>query len=263
MPASSSTEAGASLLTCTHLPARAWVEPALGPLRAGEVRVHRLAHATGQAVAALAPRVLAAPELVRAQRYLKAADRQRFLVVRAALRVLLGRLTGQAPGAVTFETSETHKPRLKNYAGLHFSVSHTRHWALLAVATQPVGVDVEEISADFDFAALLAGSFSAAERRAIWQSPNPRRQFYELWTRKEAFVKATGQGIDEHFAAVPALDGQHQLTGPHAAPASRHWLVSSFAVAEHYPAALAYPAQLAPPQLATLSAAWLSAQLAP
>jgi len=256
------SSAMASFITCGHLSA-AWGEPALGPLRAGEVRVHRLAHATGQAVAAWAPQVLAASELARAQRYLQAADRLRFLVVRTALRVLLGQLTGQAPAAVEFALSGTHKPQLKDNAQLHFSVSHTRHWALLAVATQPVGVDVEEISTAFDFASLLDISFSAAERQAIRQSPDPRRQFYALWTRKEALVKATGQGIDEHFAAVPALDGRHRLVGSGAARPPQAWLVSSFAVAEHYPAALACPAQLAPPQLATLSAAWLGAQLAP
>lgn len=248
-------------VTCGHLATLGWGEPALGPLHPGERRVYRLAHATGQALAALAPRVLAAPERARAQRYLHATDQQRFVVVRVALRMLLGQLTGQLPSAVEFALSSNHKPQLKHHAGLHFSVSHTRHWALLAVATQPVGVDVEEISPDFEYASLLEHTFSVAERQAIVQSPDPRRQFYQCWTRKEAFVKATGQGIDEQFAAVPALDGRHPLAAAYAAHPD--WLVSSFSVAEHYVAALAGPSQpgLAPVQLATLPAAWLSAQL--
>ncbi|MGI4835687.1 MAG: 4'-phosphopantetheinyl transferase family protein [Janthinobacterium lividum] len=255
-------------ITCTHLPALWWGEPATGPLGSGEVRVYRLEHAAGAAVAALAARVLPPPELARAGRYLQAADRQRFLVVRAALRVLLGHLAGQPPAAVAFALSSTHKPQLKDNAQLHFSVSHTRRWALLAVATQPVGVDVEEISVTFDFEAVLDFSCSAAERQAIAHSPHPRQQFYQLWARKEAFVKATGQGIDEHFAAVPALDGRHQLAGPGGAlvnPGGHDWLVSSLVVAEGFAAALAGPAPpaLGPPQLATLPLAWLRAQLAP
>ncbi|NML64818.1 4'-phosphopantetheinyl transferase superfamily protein [Hymenobacter sp. RP-2-7] len=249
-------------ITCAHLPAPAWgAAPATGPLGPGEVRVYRLEHAAGPAVAALAPHVLPPPELARAGRYLQAADRQRFLVVRAALRVLLGHLTGQLAAAVEFAQSATHKPQLRGNAQLHFSVSHTRRWALLAVATQPVGVDVEEISSTFDFTSVLDFSCSAAERQVIARSPHPYQQFYQLWTRKEAFVKATGQGIDEQFAAIPALDGCHQLTGA----AGHDWLVSSFLVVPGFAAALAGPAPpaLGPPQLATLPVAWLSAQLAP
>ena len=129
-------------ITCAHRPAPEWGEPALaalGPLgpselrvysapsvrrrrakttlRASELRVYRLAHATGQALAALAPRVLSAPKLARGQRYMQATDRQRFLVGRAALRVLLGQLTGQAPGAVGFALSATHKPHLAHPPG--------------------------------------------------------------------------------------------------------------------------------------------------
>jgi 4'-phosphopantetheinyl transferase len=229
------------------------------------VRVHRLAHGTGQAVAALASRVLPPSELARAERYFQAADRTRFLVVRTALRVLLGQLTGQPPSAVEFETSATHKPWLKNFPQLHFSVSHCQHWALLAVATQAVGVDVEAISPSFDFASVLDYSFSAAERLAIRQSPDLRRQFYALWTRKEAFVKATGQGIDEQFAAVPALDGQHPLILGQAPTQAPAWTISGFEVAEQYPAALACPSppDLVMPQFINLPIDWLHAQLAP
>lgn len=249
-------------VTCGHLAATAWLEPAGFELPAGELAVYRLPHAAGPALAARCATLLSADERVRAGRYHHAADQQRFTVVRAALRELLGRYTGQPPARIAFELGPHKKPRVQGQPALHFSVSHTAGWALIAFARQEIGIDIEAVNEQFAFTELLAYSFSAAEQAAIVGSADSRYQFYQAWTRKEALVKATAQGIDDEFALVPSQDGLHRL------PAGRFgagsWQVDSFAPVPGYVAALAYPSRPGgwQPRFLALPAGWLAGGLA-
>lgn len=182
-------------------------------------------------------------EAVRAKKYYKEEDQYRFLIARVSLRILLGKYANQHPAKITFALGANKKPLATNTPGLHYNISHCRDWILLAIADAEVGVDVEKVDALFPFEDILPDSFSSPEQEFITQSPASRHAFYQAWTRKEAFVKATAQGIDADFSSIPALDGQHYVASSKHSPIA-DWTVSSFAVASDYVAALARPSAL-------------------
>lgn len=224
------------LITATTLPAATWLaaNPLLRPA-AGQLLVLLVRVAAFEALVAAAPHLLPPEELLRAGRYLHAADRLRFMVARVALRGVLGRWLGISSAAIRLGVGPHKKPFLADDPTLHFSLAHTREWVLLALAASPLGVDVEYVDPAFPFADMLSVSFSAAEQASIVQAPDARRQFYQLWTRKEALVKATGQGLDDTLPTLPVLDG------PHPSPTAQAWHLASFAVAGDHQATLAYP----------------------
>lgn len=247
------------LLTCDTLPPVAWQEPAGFCLLGHRPIVYRVHAPTSQA-AAQAPHLLAPAELLRAERYLRPADRQRFLVGRAALRLVLGGYTGQPPHLVRFGAGRNQKPLVLGSPGLHFSVSHSEEWIVIALSRHEVGVDLEAIAPGLDFLDALRDNFQPVEAEHIWHSEDSRQLFFQSWTRKEAFAKATAAGIDEQFANLPSLDGQYELRGP----SNVAWHISSFEVAEAYSAALAYlPEAGEAPLFINMSAQYLKHRLLP
>lgn len=152
--------------------------------------------------------LLSADELARANRFRFARHRRRFTVARGALRRLLGAYLGSPPEAIRFAYGEREKPRLAEApatdtglevgAGLEFNLSHSSELALLAVtAGTEVGVDLELLRPLEDALAISERFFSAPEREALAAVPETEREeaFFRCWTRKEAYVKAVGDGI--------------------------------------------------------------------
>jgi 4'-phosphopantetheinyl transferase len=146
--------------------------------------------------------LLSHEERLRWQRFVFAADRNRFLLARALVRTVLGDYRGVAPKELEFSVDAWGKPRLLSLphaaAPLHFNLSHTSGMAVLAVSRQaPVGVDVEEVTRVADAEALTARYFAPEELRELQSLPPSERQgyFLWLWTLKEAYVKALGLGL--------------------------------------------------------------------
>ena len=110
---------------------------------------------------------------------------------------------------LTYTEDAFGKPSLS--AAVFFSISHTKNAIAVAIDRQPVGIDVEATAsakrlADAHF---LERTMSAAERQQIAAAPDPAIAFTELWTRKEALVKARGTGLNE-LGAIPTLLEQAQ-----------------------------------------------------
>jgi len=126
-------------------------------------------------------------------------DRRRFVVAHGALRTLLGRYLGIPPGAVRFVYNRFGKPDLSPELGrLKFSLSHSADLALIAIAADAeIGVDVELIREQSDWAELARCFFSAAEVDQLNGLPRPlhTQAFFSCWTKKEAYVKARGEGL--------------------------------------------------------------------
>ena len=140
---------------------------------------------------------LSAEEHERVSGLLSGTHQRRFIVARGMLRQLLGRYLDQDPGAVTFSRGAHGKPFLQE-GGLHFNVSHTHELALYAIAqSREVGVDVEWMRPQVAHEQIAARFFSLEEQEALAEVPDEERRtaFYNIWTRKEAYVKARGDGI--------------------------------------------------------------------
>ncbi len=165
--------------------------------------VHVWRTATGVSAARLAPlrELLAVEERARAARFLYEDDRRRYTVARAVLRSLLARYLEVEPDALEFRYGEHGKPSLAETPGgrdVRFNLSHSYGWALHAFAVgREVGVDVERIRPDTDIMGIARHSFSPAEVEALTGVPDGHRReaFFNCWTRKEAFIKAHGEGI--------------------------------------------------------------------
>ena len=145
--------------------------------------------------------VLSDDERVRAARFHFSRDRQRYVAARALLRTILGGYLASNPKHLTFRYSEKEKPTLSHtYADqeLEFNVSHSGSVALLAFARgRQVGVDVERVRQDFDVEAIAGRFFSLLEREQLsdFSPAEIHEAFFRCWTRKEAYIKATGAGL--------------------------------------------------------------------
>jgi 4'-phosphopantetheinyl transferase len=145
--------------------------------------------------------VLSNAERERAGRFKFARDRQRFIVARARLRELLATRLGVRPEAVEFVYGSHGKPELGPHcaaSGLCFNVAHAQDLAIYAFSTgRAIGVDVERIRAIDDADDIAARFFTRRENDA-YRALDPRERllgFFNCWTRKEAFVKALGDGL--------------------------------------------------------------------
>jgi len=141
---------------------------------------------------------LSSDERARGARFVFEAHRRRFTAARCLLRELLGELLETAPAELRFEYGVAGKPALAwPKAELRFNVSHSGDQAVFAFARDvEIGVDIEE-ARGVDHAAIAQRFFSPAECEALRSLPAERRSrgFFEIWTRKEAFVKARGGGL--------------------------------------------------------------------
>jgi 4'-phosphopantetheinyl transferase len=140
-------------------------------------------------------------EQERARRFYFPRDRERFVVCRGTLRVLLGRYLSCHPGRLRFDYGPYGKPVLADEAeadGLRFNVAHSEGLALIAVALdREVGVDLEHLRPEMATEQIALRFFSPREMEALRAVPPQARKeaFFHCWTRKEAYLKATGTGL--------------------------------------------------------------------
>ncbi|MGH7331034.1 MAG: 4'-phosphopantetheinyl transferase family protein, partial [Polyangiaceae bacterium] len=140
-------------------------------------------------------------EIERAARFHTQRARSRFVLTRGSLRVILARCLDAAPERITFSYGANGKPALDGEwrrSALSFNVSHSADHALIGLTTgRAIGVDIEHVRPMPDFAAIASGYFSEVEIRAIAALPEAGRLrgFFRCWARKEAFMKATGDGM--------------------------------------------------------------------
>jgi 4'-phosphopantetheinyl transferase len=140
-----------------------------------------------------APDWLSADELERAGRFRVEHARRAFVACRSALRRVLGERLGVAPAALTFTLSAHGRPSVAG-GRVSFNVSHSGEVGLIAVADgeRRIGVDVEQVRTTTDIEALAERFFHPEEAAAI---AGRRDAFFRCWTKKEAVVKAIGQGL--------------------------------------------------------------------
>ncbi|MFL9484061.1 4'-phosphopantetheinyl transferase family protein [Chitinophagaceae bacterium LWZ2-11] len=178
--------------------------------------------------------VLSDDEHFRSDRYYHEKDKDRFIVSRGNLRILLGKYLKKEPGEIMFEIGNNKKPRIKKMGeGLYYNVSHSGNVILIAIAKGDVGVDVEKVEPAFPYKDVLTYIFSNEEIEDLNRFALPRERFYTLWTRKEALLKATGKGIDDNLSLITCLDGKHAIDD-NIIKSDNHFFINSFSVNEQY-----------------------------
>ena len=143
-------------------------------------------------------RVISADEQARAGKFHFEADRKRHIIGRGVSRLLLGHCLGIAAGELQFEYNEFGKPSLQGGLPLRFNLSHSGELVLVALARgRTIGVDVERMRGDMARAEIARRFFSPRECSALAGfAPDLQCEaFFACWTRKEAYLKARGDGL--------------------------------------------------------------------
>lgn len=163
----------------------------------------------GRAEVDAAVALLSAEERSRFSRFVNAADRRDYAAAHALLRSALSMHGGSAPHEWSFEPGPDGKPRLAiplpGPAELTFNLAHTRGLVACAVANgADVGIDVEPIDRGVDALLLADRYFSPEEVESLQACAETIRstRFVELWVLKEAYLKATGEGLSDALDAV-------------------------------------------------------------
>ena len=144
---------------------------------------------------------LSADEQARSGRFYFERDREHFIVARGVLRAILGGYLNRMPACLSFSYSSHGKPALAGESdgdAIRFNMSHSRGVALYAVARgREVGIDLERIRFDLAVAEIAGQFFSPQEVAMLRELPTEAQSqaFFRCWTRKEAYVKARGEGL--------------------------------------------------------------------
>ncbi|MGB8476810.1 MAG: 4'-phosphopantetheinyl transferase superfamily protein [Candidatus Acidiferrum sp.] len=144
---------------------------------------------------------LAADEQARAERFYFERDREHFIVARGVLRAILSGYLSRAPGCLSFCYGSQGKPALAGESdgdAIRFNVAHSHGVALYAVTRgRQVGIDLERIRFDLAIAEIAERFFSQREVAMLRTLPTgvQRQAFFRCWTRKEAYIKARGEGL--------------------------------------------------------------------
>ena len=212
-----------------------------------EVHIWALRTSVAGTLAARFEGVLAPEEKDRAVRFRFDSHRHSFIVRRGTLRCLLGSYLNLHPASIRFHYGSKGKPALALPAGIEFNVTHSSGLAVFAfTAGCQLGVDLEQICLMPDVRNIADRFFCAEEAAEIMSLPPGEREcaFFSCWTRKESYIKATGDGL-----SAP-LDGFRVTLRPneparliHIAQdknAARLWTLHDLPLSPDYAAALAY-----------------------
>jgi len=197
--------------------------------------------------------VLNMEEQERARRFLFAMDQHRFIVAHGALRSILGAYLRISPEQLYFVQNTFGKPYLAKETGgeiLFFNLSHSSSLALIAVAMRrEVGIDIEWMREDFARREIAARFFSPKENEELFslEKSLQKKAFFDCWTRKEAYVKARGEGLSiplHQFDVSVAPDKPAQLISSREKSALiAQWTVQDLFIGDQYSAALVLEGQ--------------------
>ncbi len=195
--------------------------------------------------------VLSENERQRAARFHFEKNRNEYILTRGALRGFLGRYLRIPPEEIRFAYTSHDKPFLADASQkISFNISHTDGLVAFAFTLEhAIGVDVEAVRSNIKTEDIAERFFSVAERQALREYPPEQRHaaFYRCWTRKEAYIKARGEGLSHPLAQFDVAlgeDPEHVLlaTRPDPGEADR-WLLRPFTVPQGYAAAVAVSLQ--------------------
>ncbi|PWT77349.1 MAG: hypothetical protein C5B59_04275 [Bacteroidetes bacterium] len=230
-------------INCNSIKEIYWQNTKNAPLElAGEILIWRFPASATFELKKYWHALLDVEEAEKASRFRQDKDRQRFITSRIALKLLLAKFVAIDPSKVRISPGENKKPYVihDKQIKLEFNLTHAGDWILIAIASVAIGIDMEKIDGMFAFHDIMEFSFLPEEIQFVQNADIPRQQFYTMWTRKEAMLKATAKGLDDDLRTVPALDGTHAVSDSISGPESK-WNITSFEVDKNHPGSVAYP----------------------
>jgi 4'-phosphopantetheinyl transferase len=195
-------------------------------------------------------RTLSRAEGVRAGRYHFAKDRKWFIARHGMLRLILGGYLGARASEIRLHRRDHGKPAMEETQGreiIHFNLSHSNGVALFAFSRKhELGADIEYIRRISEMEQLVERFFSPSEKTFFHALPPGRQRetFLNWWTRKEAFLKGTGEGLTrplDDFEVLPVPGGSEKATWTVAAKTGGvpTWTIHSLNLGHNYAGALA------------------------
>ena len=199
---------------------------------------------------------LSLAEQLRSDRFRFNGDRRRFILGRGLLRKLLSNFLQESPQNIPLHTDKIGKPYLKNNKeGWTFNISHAGEFVMLAMRRDPhgrrLGVDIEAIRWVEDMHAISQLYFSDEEAAAVKNQAQPDL-FFQLWTKREALLKAAGMGLNEHMRSIGL--GQEKNLIPYELQKPKHlgsnnYHLHSYRIQNDYYACIAVEGVSTPPVL--------------
>lgn len=229
-----------------------WITPSNFPaLRENEAHIWRIDFSDWQRREDQFVLTLSSDDLERARRFRLPHDRQRFILRRGLLRVILGGYLEVQPASLRFDYSAYGKPVLyaeHRHSLLHFNLSHSHQMALIAVVSDGcVGIDIERVHSDFDHQRIAEQFFSPEEQNQLRSLDAAERPlaFFMCWTRKEAYIKALGMGLslplDQFDVSLRPDQPARILAARNGLPGAEEWRLYHLEPAGNYTAALCLP----------------------
>lgn len=142
--------------------------------------------------------LLSPDEKNRAQKFRFARDRRNFIAARGVLRSMIGKYLEINPAEISFQYNEFGKPDIAGNYPLNFNISHSQNMAVFAFTKRfNIGIDVEYVNPDVEVKEIAGNFFSTNEIANLFALPDKQQTlgFFNCWTRKEAFIKAVGEGL--------------------------------------------------------------------
>jgi len=205
--------------------------------------------------------LLSVAEQHRARQFHREIDSTRYIVCRGTLRSLLAEYTSTPPRLVPIRVLPNGKPSLpigRNTQTLHFNLSHCGGRALFAFSDHEVGIDIQRVETNDDLPRVVANFFSPGEVATFDRLEESERErfFFRTWVRKEAYLKATGEGLRTDPAKLfvgDLQDGEVRLTDQEGTThVDRAYQVYDIDGLKEHVGAIAVAAPLCPPTIRIL-----------
>ena len=139
--------------------------------------------------------VISVDEVEKSSRFVQEEDMKRYIIGKFYLRIILSKIVLIKPSAIVFSYTKNRKPYLLEH---EFNISHSGNFVVIAISPLPVGIDIEFIKEDFEYHSILNDCFTPLELSQI----NTVVDFYTFWTRKEAILKATAEGLIDNLQSI-------------------------------------------------------------
>ncbi|MEM7620063.1 MAG: 4'-phosphopantetheinyl transferase superfamily protein [Pseudomonadota bacterium] len=187
--------------------------------------------------------VLSNHEQTRSNQFSHDQAKEQFIKSRAFLRQTLSDYVGEPAETLKIANNAYGKPYLEDFDHLHFNVSHSGDVILIAVGHMQVGIDIEYIDQEFAHDTISDLVFNISEQQIVKHQKHDlkAKQFYSIWTKKEAYLKAKGHGFSCDPQKISTSCQSGVVVDLENCNASKSWYVKDLPISESYIASLATP----------------------